>query len=146
MEEASSSGNFDILVQAIKSEEESLIEFLLNKSQPNMIKDLIRMIQPSMINSFIQTFANHIQKRPLSLSKALPWIEEFVDQWQNEIAASSSSQKKIAELQHVLRQRTQQIGIFIEVDALSAFVAHEKEGAGIGLPINDISAQTLLEE
>ncbi|OHS94350.1 hypothetical protein TRFO_11213 [Tritrichomonas foetus] len=139
-------GSYQIFEQAIKSGDESLIDFLLNKIPLEVIPDLIKSMQPLMINVFLRTFTYYIQLKPQSLSKALPWIEECIDQWQTDIMASSVSQKKVAELQHVLRQRTQQIGLFVEVDSLSTFVAHEKEGAGIGLPINDLEAQTLMEE
>ena len=51
-----------------------------------------------------------------------------------------------SELQHTLKQRTQQIGQFVEAYAVTQFVLHEREGQGVGLPINDEDMQSLNED
>lgn len=145
--ETSISGNFHVFEQAMKSGDDFIVKFILdNFLEPPYIKQLIEKMKPTLINDFLRTFTDYIQRKPESLAKALPWIETCIDRWENEITASSICQKRIADLQYVLRQRTQQIGIFIEVDSLSTLVAHEKEGVGIGLPIDDDDAHTLTED
>lgn len=142
---ASVSGTFQIFEQELKSGDDTLLNHFINNSSPNQIPDFIHHLQPTMISYFLRKFTNYIQKKPEALSKALPWIEEGIDYWQREIKASTICQQRVAELQHALKQRTQQIGIFIEVDSLSSFVEHEKDGEGIGLPIDVYSSQTLFE-
>ncbi|KAK8894890.1 hypothetical protein M9Y10_023331 [Tritrichomonas musculus] len=140
------SGSFQIFEQALKSGDDSLVTFILRKFSDTLISDLIHAMQPSLINDFLRTFTDYIQRNPESLAQALPWIEECIDYWESAITASSICQRRIAELQYVFRQRTQQIGIFIEVDSLSSLVHQEKEGVGIGLPIDDHDAQILSDK
>ena len=140
------SGSSQVLEQAIRSGDQSLMSYVLNKTPPELISVLIKQMQPNLISPFLKTFTHQIQRDPNSLESALPWLEEFIDCWKDEISASAEYQRKVGDLQKALKGRTQQIGIFVEVNALSSFVAHEKEGDGIGLPINDLQAQTLTEE
>ncbi|KAH0787166.1 hypothetical protein GPJ56_008880 [Histomonas meleagridis] len=138
-------GSSQLLEQAIRSGDQSLMSFVLKKPQEE-IPLLVNQMQPNLISPFLKTFTHQIQSYPNTLESALSWIDAFIDRWKDEISASAEYQRKVSDLQKVLKDRTQQIGILIEIDALSNFVAHEKEGAGIGLPINDLQAQTLSEE
>ena len=108
------SGSFQIFEQALKSGDDFLIKFILDKFSESLISELILAMQPSLINDFLRTFTDYIQRNPQSLSQALPWIEECIDRWESEITASSICQRRLADLQYVFRQRTQQIGIFIK--------------------------------
>lgn len=145
-EDHSVSGNFQVFEQALKTGDDFIVKFILENFSDSLYLKLIHAMEPSLINDFLRTFTDYIQRKPESLAQALPWIEECIDHWENEITASSICQRRVADLQYILRQRTQQIGIFIEVDSLSTLVAHEKEGVGIGLPIDDYDAQTLTED
>jgi hypothetical protein len=140
------SGTIQILEQAFRSNDESLIDYILNNTLQPDISGLIAQLQPGSIIPFIRSMTQHVQRFPASLSTAIPWMESLVNLRKNDIAASAEGQRRIAEFQNILKQRTQQMGLFIEVHALSNFVHQEKEGSGIGLPIVDTDIQDFTED
>jgi hypothetical protein len=139
------SGTAQILEQALRSNDDSLIDYMLTKTQPDQIPTLITTLQFPSLVPLIRAFTQHIQRFPESLSISIPWIEQLVLLRRNDIAASAEGRRRISDLQNVLKQRTQQMGIFVEVRALSQFVHQEKEGIGVGLPVIDTYTQTLSE-
>jgi hypothetical protein len=142
---AQDSGTAQILEQALRSNDDSLIDYLLTKTQPEQIPPLITTLQFQSLVPLIRAFTLHIQRFPESLSVSIPWIEQLIARRRSDIAASPEGRRRIAELQNALRQRTQQMGIFVEVHALSQFVHQEKEGIGVGLPVVDTYTQMLSE-
>lgn len=139
-------GSYQVLEQAVKSGDLSLMDYLLTKTPESLVPELIKQMKPSLISHFLKTFTNQIQRNPKSLGSTLIWLENFVDIWRNDISASAEFQRRLRELQKILKTRTQQIGIFIEADALSYFVSRENSGEGIGLPTNDLQVQILSED
>jgi hypothetical protein len=139
------SGTAQILEQALRSNDDSLIDYMLTKTQSDQVPALISSLQLGSIVPLIRAFTQHIQRFPESLSVSIPWIEQLIRIRRNDIATSGEGRRRIAELQNVLKQRTQQMGTFVEVYALSQFVHQEREGAGVGLPVNDTFTQTLSE-
>ena len=143
---SSLTGSYQVLEQAVKSGDLSLMDYLLTKTPKSIVPTIIQQMKPSLISPFLRTFTNQIQRNPKSLGASLIWLENFVDVWRNDISASAEYQRRIRDLQKILKDRTQQIGMFIEADALSYFVSRENNGQGIGLPTNDLQVQTLSED
>ena len=135
-----------LLEQALKSCDDSLIKFVLNKTSKELIPSYINPLPPNVLPIFLKTFNKFLQNSPDSLELLLPWLENLIQIHQNSISASGEGQRRLKELQQTLKQRTQQIGLFVEATSLTDFVSHEREGKGIGLPIFDDSAQFLTEE
>ena len=75
-----------------------------------------------------------------------PWISTLINIHQNSIQASGECQRRLSDLQQTLKQRTQQIGLFIEAYSSTQFIQKEREGKGVGLPITDFDAQEITEE
>lgn len=142
---AGESGTAQILEQAILSNDDSLLDYMLTKTPTEQIPALIQFLELTSLVPLIRSFTQHLERFPGSLSVSIPWIEVLIDVRRNDISASSECRRRISELQNVLKQRTQQMGFFVEVCALSAFVRQEKEGAGVGLPVSDTFTQDLTE-
>ena len=139
-------GSDEIFLQALCSNDDSLVMHVIKST--TVEKDIANRIEAlplAMIPSFFRCFTQFIQRNPEQLSLVLPWIDTMVDIRKNNIAASGECRRQIAELKLLLRQRTQQIGLFIEANSLSKLVADEKEGPGMGLPINEDDVQLLAE-
>ena len=140
------SGQAELLEQFIRSNDPAFIDHMLTKFDKDSIPSLIRDEMPATsISVFLKALTKHVQRVPQSLKHALPWFEHLIMIRKNDIAASIDCQRKVQELQNVLRQRTQQIGIFTEVYSLSTLVKVEKDGAGIGLPVIEDACQELTE-
>jgi hypothetical protein len=139
------SGTSQILEQALRSSDDILIDYMLTKTPTSQIPSLISGLDRSLVIPFIRVFARHIERFPQSLAISLPWIEGFIDIKRNDISTSWECQKRIADLQNVMKQRTQHIGLFMEAQALSTFVYQEREAWGIGLPVVDTFTQNLTE-
>lgn len=139
------SGQAELLEQFIRSNDPEFINRMLTKFDPESIPGLVRDELPAKsISVFLKALTKHIQRVPQSLKYALPWFEQLIMIRKNDIAASIDCQRKVLELQNILKQRTQQIGIFTEVYSLSTLVQMEKDGLGIGLPVED-ACQELTE-
>ena len=94
----------------------------------------------------MKTFNRFIITDPNSLKKVLPWISALIDIHQNSIQASGECQRRLSDLQQTLKQRTQQIGLFIEAYSSTQFIQKEREGKGVGLPISDENEIEITEE
>lgn len=140
------SGQAELLEQFIRSNDPEFINRMLTKFDPESIPALVKDELPSTsISVFLKALTRHIQRVPQSLKYALPWFEQLIMIRKNDIAASIDCQRKVLELQNILKQRTQQIGIFTEVYSLSTLVQMEKDGLGIGLPVVEDACQELTE-
>lgn len=135
-----------LLEQALKSCDEALIRFVLDKTVEDQIPAYIQPIPPNLLATFLRSFNKFLISEPQYLKTILPWIENLIEIHQLSISASGECQRKLSELQHTLKQRTQQIGQFVEAYAVTQFVLHEREGQGVGLPINDEDMQSLNED
>jgi len=135
-----------LLEQALKSSDDALIKFVLTKTPKESISSYVEPLQASIIPNFLKSFNQFIIKSPEFLEVVLPWIEQLVIIHQLTMSASSECQRRLSDLQLTLKQRTQQIGLFIEVSSLSEFVDQERAGKGIGLPIRDEAAQIITDD
>ena len=136
----------DVLEQGLKIFDEPRIKFVLEKIQEPEIPDYIRPLSPQLIPIFIKSFTKFINSQPDYLKICLPWIELLISLHQSSISASPECQKRLSELQLTLKQRTQQLGLFIEAAAATDFIKNEKDGKGVGFPINDEMALELTED
>lgn len=139
------SSNTQILEQAIRSNDASLMTYILERTDSADVPNQVAALQAASIVPFLRAFSQHIERFPSSLRDALPWIESLLTIRRGDISASPECRRRVAELQTALRQRTQQIGIFSEASALSNAVKREKEGPGIGLEVVDTFCQDFVE-
>ena len=138
--------NTQILEQAIRSNDASLMTFILERTDKSEVMAQVAALQAASVVPFLRAFSQHIERFPGALRDALPWIEALITARRGDISASPECRRRVAELQNTLRQRTQQIGIFSEASALSNSVKREKEGSGIGLEVVDTFCQDFVEE
>lgn len=144
-DEKSFTGNAQLLHQALKSNDDLVLNSVMKITSPEMQFKLIEQLPANLLSNFFRSFSQYIDRHPNTLSAVLPWLEIAIEQKKTEITVSAELQRRITELQLVLKQRTQQIGLFIEANALSNFVHYEKEGTGIGLPILEDDVQIIDE-
>ena len=135
-----------LLEQALKTCDESIIKFVLEKTSEEQINSFVEPIPFSLLPIFLRTFNKFINAEPDYLKTVIPWISSLIDCHQTSISASGECQRRIAELQMTLKQRTQQIGLFVEANSSTEFIQREREGKGVGLPITDDLAQEIVEE
>lgn len=138
------SGQAEKLEQIIRSNDPDHMNHLFKIAEEE-IPSLMREMPSASISVFLKAFSRHVQRVPSSLKAALPWLEAMINIRKNDIAASVDCQRKVRELQSILKQRTQQIGIFTEAYALSDLVKRERDGCGIGLRVVDYYCQELTE-
>lgn len=134
-----------LLEQALKSCDESTLKFILRRTDPEEVQALVKPLNPSLLPIVIKSLNKFIVNEPGYLATVLPWLEQIISLHQDSIASSGECQSKLSDLQQTLKQRTQHVGLFVEASAISEFVLHEREGKGIGLPVNDEYAQILEE-
>ena len=126
--------------------DESVIQFVLGQTSVDQIPFYIKPLSSHLIPTFLKTFNRFIATEPNSLQTVLPWISSLIDIHQISIQASGESQRRLSDLQQTLKQRTQQIGLFIEAYSSTQFIQKERDGKGVGLPITDDDAQEITEE
>lgn len=134
-----------ILEQALRSREGQLVESVLKQTRSEEIPALINSITPSLCPHFLATFARYLREYPNQLKDAIPWIDQFVTMKRDEIAASPDCKAAINELNLLLKQRTQQMSLVTEVDALIRLVRMENDGKGVGYAVYEDNGQFLVE-
>ena len=135
-----------LLEQALKTCDEYIIQYVLTNTSKDQIQSFVEPIPASLLSVFLKTFNRFIISEPNSLKMVLPWISTLINIHQNSIQASGECQRRLSDLQQTLKQRTQQIGLFIEAYSSTQFIQKEREGKGVGLPITDDNAQEITEE
>ena len=142
--------NMLLFEQALRSNDDSLLDYIIQRiyTQPNrqeIIENHISRLSTNLLTGFLRSFTQNIQKNPQNLEKVLPWLETLIEHQSSNISSSPECSRQLQELEITLSHRTEQLGLFLEAAAQTSLISQEKDGAGIGLEINENNAQIIKE-